>query len=37
MSNSKKVKIEFDQVTLWKAGTIIFAVLFIILFFNEQH
>jgi|TARA_Y100000310_G_scaffold68970_1_gene64278 protein-disulfide isomerase len=34
MSNSKKVKIEFDQVTLWKAGTIIFAVLFIISIFT---
>ena len=36
MSDSKKVKIEFDQTTLWKAGTIIFAVLFLIALFNGE-
>jgi protein-disulfide isomerase len=29
-SKSKKVRIEFEPSTLWKAGTIIFAVLFVI-------
>jgi len=34
MAESKKIKIEFDQLTVWKAGTIIFAVLFIISIFT---
>ena len=34
MATSKKVKIEFDQLTLWKAGTVIFAVLFVVSLFT---
>ncbi|MDP3916804.1 MAG: thioredoxin domain-containing protein [Nanoarchaeota archaeon] len=33
----KTIKLEFNQLSLWRAGTIIFAILFILSFFNGSN